>query len=105
MGGGWTLSSWAPSLVGETARTTPTLLHGRVGSRLKWGFKSMQTEPRGSEFQWGMSFFFNFSFCIGVQPINNVVIVSGEQQRDSAEHNHVSILPQPPLPSRQKARK
>ena len=58
VGGGSTLNSWAPSLVGETARTTPTLLHGRVGSRLKWGFKSMQTEPRGSEFQWGMSFFF-----------------------------------------------
>ena len=27
-------------------------------------------------------FFFNFLFCIGVQPINNVVKVSGEQRRD-----------------------
>ena len=27
------------------------------------------------------------------KPINNVVIVSGEQQRDSATHRHVSILP------------
>lgn len=25
----------------------------------------------------------NFLFCIGVQPINNVVVVSGEQRRDS----------------------
>ena len=32
--------------------------------------------------------------------INNVVIVSGEQQRDSAIHIHVSISPQAPLPSR-----
>ena len=32
--------------------------------------------------------------------MNNVVIVSGEQQRDSAIHMHVSILPQTPLPSR-----
>jgi len=28
------------------------------------------------------------------------VIVSGEQQKDSAIHIHVSILPQTPLPSR-----
>ena len=33
-------------------------------------------------------------------PINNVVIVSSEQQRDSAIHIYVSILPQTPLPSR-----
>ena len=48
-------------------------------------------------------FFFqtvNFSFCIGVEPINNVVEVSPEKQRDSAVHIHVSILPQTPLPSR-----
>ena len=32
--------------------------------------------------------------------INKVVIVSGGQQRDSATHTHVSILPQTPLPSR-----
>ena len=57
----------------------------------------MQTEPRGSEFQWGESFFLT-SFCIGVQPINNAVIVSGGQQRGSAKRNHVPILPQPLLP-------
>ena len=32
--------------------------------------------------------------------MNNVVIVSGEEQRDSALHGQVSILPQTPLPSR-----
>ena len=32
--------------------------------------------------------------------MNNVVIVSGRQQRDSAIHIHVSILPQTPFPSR-----
>ena len=34
------------------------------------------------------------TFCTGVQPINNFVVVSGEHQRDSAIHIHVSILPQ-----------
>ena len=42
----------------------------------------------------------SFVFCIGVQLINNAVIVSGGQQRDSAIHIHVFILPQTPLPSR-----
>ena len=37
---------------------------------------------------------------MGVQPINNVVTVSGEQERDSALHTHVSTLPLTPLPSR-----
>ena len=32
--------------------------------------------------------------------VNNVMIVSGVQRRDSANHIHVSILPQTPLPSR-----
>ena len=40
-------------------------------------------------------------FHIGVQPINNVVRVSGAQQSCLAIHIHVSILPQFPLPSRQ----
>ena len=39
-------------------------------------------------------------FSVGVQPMNNVVIASGEQQRDSAIHMQVSILPQTHLPSR-----
>ena len=42
----------------------------------------------------------NFLFCIGVQPVNNIMIVSGGQQRDSAIHTHVSISTQTPLPSR-----
>ena len=32
--------------------------------------------------------------------VNNVVIVSDAQQRNSARHIHVSILPQMPLPFR-----
>ena len=32
--------------------------------------------------------------CFGVQLINDVVIVSGEEQRDSAIHVRVLILPQ-----------
>ena len=35
-----------------------------------------------------------------VEPINNVVIVSSEQQRDLAHTIHVSILPHIPLPPR-----
>ena len=46
------------------------------------------------------SFIFNFLFCIGLQPINNVVRVSVEQKKDSAIHIHISILPQIPLSSR-----
>ena len=37
-------------------------------------------------------FFLNFLFYIGVQLINNVVLVSGVQQSDSVIHIHVSIL-------------
>ena len=44
--------------------------------------------------------FLNILFCIGVWLINNVMIVSGEQWRDSAIHIHVSFLPQTPFPSR-----
>ena len=33
----------------------------------------------------------------GIAPVNNVMIVSGRQQRVSAIHIHVSILPQTPL--------
>ena len=37
--------------------------------------------------------YFSLFICIGVQLINNVVIVSGEQGRDSTIHIHGSILP------------
>ena len=38
-------------------------------------------------------YFFNVSFYTGVQPVNNVVIITGGQQRDSAIHIHEFILP------------
>ena len=47
-----------------------------------------------------LRFFFNFLFYIGIQLINNVVMVSGEEWRDSAILIHVSVLPETPLPSR-----
>ena len=40
----------------------------------------------------------NLLFYIGIQPINNVAMVSGVQQSDSAMHTHASILPQLPSP-------
>ena len=44
-----------------------------------------------------LNFFLNFLFCIGVWPINNVVIVSTEQQR-ALSHTYTCIhsLPKPP---------
>ena len=48
-------------------------------------------------------FLLNFLFCIGVWPINNVMIASGGQQRDLAIHIYICIciiLLQTPLPSR-----
>ena len=44
----------------------------------------------------GILFYFllNFLFCIGIELISNAVIVSGEQQSNSAINRHVSILPQ-----------
>ena len=61
--------------------------------------------PQGPErvrqrYSFSKKFFKNFLFCVGVQPIYNVVLVSGEQRRDSAVHINVSILPQTSLPSR-----
>jgi len=47
--------------------------------------------------QWG---FLGSSDGIEVELTNNIVIVSGEQQRDLAIHIHVSILPQTRVPSR-----
>ena len=42
----------------------------------------------------------NKLFYIRVELINNVVVVSGGRQKDSAIHVHVSFLPQTPFPSR-----
>ena len=44
-------------------------------------------------------FLLGFLFCIEVELINNVVMVSGEQERDSAILIHVTILPHTYLPS------
>ena len=69
-------------------QTFPTL-HGP-------GIKGAPLKILGCHF----CFFPNFWFCIGVQLINNVVIVSSRKQRDSAMCIHIPILPQIPLPSR-----
>ena len=41
---------------------------------------------------WGLNFFFNFLFYIGVQLIYNVVLVSDVQQSDPFIRIHVSLL-------------
>ena len=43
-------------------------------------------------------FILNVLFCIGVLPINNIVMASGGQKRGSPIYIQVSILPQTPLP-------
>ena len=44
-------------------------------------------------------FLLNFLFCVGIQLINNVVVVLGEQGRDSIIQIPIYILPQTSLPS------
>ena len=44
-------------------------------------------------------FFTPKTFCNEVYLVNNVVRVSGEQQRNSALHIHTSVLPKTPLSS------
>ena len=51
-------------------------------------------------FQYVLFLFSSKTFCTGVLPINNVVIVSGKQWGDWATHMCISILPQAPIPSR-----
>ena len=47
------------------------------------------------------NFFKSFYFVFGYSwLINNAVIVTGEQPKDSVIHMHVSVLPQTPVPSR-----
>ena len=43
--------------------------------------------------------FFNFLFCIQVQPVNNAVTVSGGQRRDSALSHTYACIRSPPTPS------
>ena len=61
---------------------------------------SMQEDPPMVKKETGTLFFFNFKFCIGAQPINDVVIVSDDQQRNPAIYTHASDRPQTSLPSR-----
>ena len=49
-----------------------------------------RADMRAQKYQF---YFLNFLFCIGVQLVENIVIVSGGQQRDSA-----IFLPHSPLP-------
>ena len=76
--------AWQPTpvfLSGESRRQ-----RSLVGCSL-WGHKKLDTTELTYQAQ-------------HVQLIDNAVAVSGGQQRDSARHMHVSILPQTPLPSR-----
>ena len=68
---------------------------------LFWASASMSIGKRWEKTIWTfLCFLSNFLFCTGVQPINNAVIVSGEQWRDSATYTRVSILPHTSLPAR-----
>ena len=77
--------SWSSLLLKEYNQGDTTTFHFNIHHSLRKLFKKKKTF---------------YLFCTVVQPINNVVLVSGEQQRDSAIHTHVSILLQTPLPSR-----
>ena len=66
-----------------------------LAQRIPWtkepgGLQSIQSQRIGNKKQ----------LSIHSYLINNVGIVSSEQQRDSAIHIYISILPQTPLPSR-----
>ena len=62
-----------------------------------WSYVRIWDEPHSFLFL----IFFKFLFLLGYSWLtNSVVIVSGEQQKDSATHIHVSILLQTLLPSK-----
>ena len=67
---------------------------------LSFFFWEQRLPNLSSFFQKNVLILYLYIVFYSVQPINNVVIVSGEQWRDSAIHIHVSIFPQTPLPSR-----
>ena len=76
--------------------TAPSPKQGRSHSR--WGKAHNRPEISMLQGEHRMLFFFSFKLFIlycGIQQINNVMIVSGEQQE-----RNVSSLPQTPLPSR-----
>ena len=71
----------------------------------KWGKALSYRGFQEAEGGWNEEYLFTYlSFklfiFVGGIAINKVVIVSGEQRRDSAMHTHVSVLSQTPLPSR-----
>ena len=88
---------WENSKKGATCKPT-----GEVSEKSSLGLLAPDCETSTS--LWNHLVHWNFFFyslcCIGVQLINNAVIVLGGQQRDSAIRKHVSILPQIPLPPR-----
>ena len=79
------------------------------GENERWGWGGRWTQAgtehvedlecclKQMEQQWFI--FLIFLFYTGVKSINNAVIPSGRQQRDSVIHIHVSILRQTPLSS------
>ena len=67
----------------------------RQGTKSQQGTGSCQP-PR----EWIYLFFLTFYSTLECSRLTMLVRVSGGQQRDSAIHIHVSILPQTPLPSR-----
>ena len=83
-----------------------TSLWRDLGLREAWlsSTRSLQTaeEPCNLRLFFSLSLFilFNFLFCIGVQPINSVVIVYDGQQRDSSIRYPCIHRPPNSLPSR-----
>ena len=67
-----------------------------IGLRKKLKFRKKKLSENGNTSMFIFTYLLNFLFYIGVQPFNNVVIVSGEQQRNSVIHIHVSNLPRTP---------
>ena len=73
--------------------------------RWLWNQRNQNAFSRGSQWVLVIWFLFFFYFlnllpCVGIELINNVVVVSGEQWGDSPVHIHVSFLPQTPGTSR-----
>ena len=58
-----------------------------------WGLRSMGSQRVGHDWATRLS-------LSDSQLITSAVVISGERQRNSAIHTHVSIFPQTPLPSR-----
>ena len=75
----------------------PPSYHATFSSEMSFSLKPFWSSKQEL---YALSLLKTFYFVLGVYPINNVVIVSGKQRRDSAIHVHVSVLLQTPLPSK-----